>query len=327
MRRVLLAAAVLALVPSTAAAKFHFRSLGVATRAAVTDGERYAVFPTKHALVLVDAGSAKLKLKRLPLRKCPLAGGDPYWYVVGAGRIGVGCAYQFFLRGFSGGKMVKPPYIQRPGGYFDAVDDGSEGDEVRTHAVGTQWLEADVSTMDGSDFRRFLNWHTGQSRSDSTRADENANLDDPALFQPLCAPLQRVALPSFEAPSGFYAYSYDGHFGVTLRYGGPAVGSNPRHQLAIQACGQPEPTVVSNCEPSCLYVQYGSGMLSWSEGPRVFGGTGRLVLRVARTGREYRWKSVDDGGLSFAIAHTRRWVFLQSCRHENCRVVAASIPR
>ena len=292
MRRVALAAAVLALVPGTATAKFHFRSLGVATRWAVSDGVRYAVFPTKRHLVLVDAGSTKLKVKRLPLRTCPVAGGDPFYYVVGGGRIAVGCAYELFLRGFSGGKMVKPPYIERPGGYFDAVDNGSEGDEVHTERVGTQWLEADVSTMDGSDSHRFLNWHTGESRSDSTSAGENANLDDPALFRPLCAPLQRVVLPTFEAPSGFYRYYYDGHFGVTLRYGGPGT-QVPRHQLTIQGCGQSQPTVVSNCEASCIYVQYGAGLLSWADRPPDMGS---LHLRVARTGREYRWPEKPDGG-------------------------------
>jgi hypothetical protein len=304
MRRFALALAALALIPSAADAKFHFRSLGVATRWAESDGVRYAVFPTKHALVLVDAGSTKLKIKRLPLRNCPLAGGPPYYYVVGGGQIAVGCAYELFLRGFSGGKMVHPPYIDRPGGYFDAVENGSEGDEVRTLAAGKQWLEADVSTEDGSDFRRFLNWHTGESMSDSTSPSETANLDDPALFRPLCAPLQRVALPTFEAPSGFYEYAYDGHFGVTLRYGGPG-NQIPRHQLTIQACGQAEPAVVSNCGSGCIYVQYGAGLLSWSEGI-----PGQLHLRVARTGRDYHWTAVDDQGPSAAIAHTRRWVFL-----------------
>jgi hypothetical protein len=138
MRRFALALAALALIPSAADAKFHFRSLGVATRWAESDGVRYAVFPTKHALVLVDAGSTKLKIKRLPLRNCPLAGGPPYYYVVGGGQIAVGCAYELFLRGFSGGKMVHPPYIDRPGGYFDAVENGSEGDEA--HARSRQAL-------------------------------------------------------------------------------------------------------------------------------------------------------------------------------------------
>ena len=92
MRRLALAVAVLALVPSAADASFRFRSLGLSTRWSVSDGVRYAVFPTRSALALVDAGSTKLKVTRLPLRTCPLAGGPPYYYVVGGGRIEVGCA-------------------------------------------------------------------------------------------------------------------------------------------------------------------------------------------------------------------------------------------
>src|SRR5689334_3621549 len=315
MRRLVLALAALALVPGIADAKLHYRSLGLSTHWATSDGVRYAVFPTKNALVLVDAGSTKLQVKRLPLRTCPLAGGPPYYYVVGGGRIAVGCAYELFLRGFSGRQMVKPPYIERPGGYFDSQVEGYEGDQVRTEAAGKRWLEADVATEDASDFRRFLDWHTGESRSDSADAGSAPNLDDPALFTPLCAPLERMPVQAYEAPSGFYEYAYDAHFGVTLR-AGPARGLNPTHELTIQACGQPEPQVLSGCANDCIYVQYGAGLLSWYDG--------ELHLRAARTGMAY---PIDEAHLGSAIAHTRRWLFVHRCDARLCRVLAARISR
>jgi hypothetical protein len=162
--------------------------------------------------------------------------------------------------------------------------------------------------------------------SDSTDPSENANLDDPQLFRPLCAPLQRVLQAPSDYPGNFYEYTYDGRFGVTLRYGGPENGLNPRHQLTIQACGQPQPTVVSNCPAACLYPQYGAGLLSWSDG-LPGSSASRLHLRVASTGREYRWIWSDANGFSPAIAHTRRWLFLQDCKKQRCRVVASLVPK
>ena len=53
---------------------------------------------------------------------------------------------------------------------------------------------------------------------------------------------------------------------------------------------------------------------------------GGLQLRVATTGKEYRWSWKENGGFGAPIAHTRRWVFLNRCRNQLCRVLAAKLP-
>jgi hypothetical protein len=288
---------------------------------------RFATFPLKRSEVVIDTRGGKLVTRRVPLLRC--SGGDLPWdYLVGGARIVGQCSSELVVQKIAGGAYDPSPYVQRPGGFFDYFPNGSEGDETHATLVGSTWIEATVA-LESNIVMRYLDYRTGETRQGPTSPDQVADVSDPGLVRTLCSPITRAAGPFSSDP--LLPLYFDGKRALKVQPGGPnPFGDYFGQQVAIQACGQPAPRVLANCNGGCRDVQYGRGVATWTSLPSRAGGF--LYAYAVRGNHLFRWpfsRFSKDGFPIVRIWHAGRRLFVTTChggRYQRCPVWTAQLP-
>ena len=199
----------------------------------VSDGARYVVvFTGPQLLRVIDAsrGDAAFDV-RIP----PQCASDtfPILVTAGGGRALVFC----FISGPSEPPALRPFLLEIatrswhdvPG--YDALLAASSFADL--DLLGSRWVEGTVSGGP----HVWLDLRTGARRTDPGTWRQALDLDSPGLLRPLCAPLRRELPLSATDLRAFEPYTYAPPYGVLY--------SEVLHTIAIQRCGDPQPTVLA----------------------------------------------------------------------------------
>jgi len=107
------------------------------------------------------------------------------------------------------------------------------------------------------------------------------DLDAAALWQPICAPLERTLSEEDEDERRFLPYSYSPPLGLDQRV-------FDYRPLRVDTCGRERPLRLSACERACAAVHLGAGAIAWRE-------HGRIRLYRGATRGSSRWRASRFG--------------------------------
>jgi hypothetical protein len=263
----------------------------------LADGDRYASWVHDGVVRVLDEQTGTTASFPLPA-ECRVPG------AIGDGHVATVCGKEFRLLDLATGAWTTVPSTDASTGLFNADSVGVDGlgkawiavtVEVGYHApTGPAWIERATGKVVGDD--------PGDLR-------EQADLDAPALWAPLCAPLKRRKNPDYDAFEQ-YGSPYTGPTVVGTRAIDVAKGA-----LVLRRCGSSKTRVITRSrdwESGWL----GGARVSWvdQDGLRALDGDkrgrGRVRTFDALTGRVRSWPVPGKINPNLRVVHTRRHLFL-----------------
>jgi hypothetical protein len=146
-----------------------------------------------------------------------------------------------------------------------AYDDFGYEDAYTAQAIGPDWIQVLVRSLDGDDVAYWD--RTARTFAPELKApDEYPNLDTPGLAQRLCKPLSRTRMPGDHADDIeplYEPYFYERPYGVGIEDSIDKNSAPVSERITLQRCGSATKTVVARCNPTCFSVGYSAGVVTW----------------------------------------------------------------
>jgi hypothetical protein len=291
-----LAATAAAGAAAAGASALHPIRIATATGNVVSDGARFAAYPTSATAVqVIDTKRGRVRTITLPAG-CSLVGtGDAY--------VLAGCAAQSPPLVFSARTGHAAPLAGWEGVQERSVQTGAQ---VSAQAIGSDWLQllASTTTIPST---WYLNWHTGQLRDEPISVRQTTDLNASPLVRTLCSPLRRMRRDLQDQAGQYWPFLYQRPWGVaTTGQGTYAQHCGERQRLRLQ------------CPAGCPSLQLGGTAVSWATPSEA------SLLRLGRT-RRYSVR-IPQSNVS-AAAHTRCDLFASSATDRTPAPPAVAIYR
>ncbi len=255
--------AAIALVPlgaasASAAAKAPLRFVDRASGPAVTDGARYAAYVDDQSTdtVVIDTKARTKRRYETPRDSC--GGAMRYLVQIADGRVTwTGCSEVASLDLATGAETG----ASKVGGEMLGESDYVTG-------VGSEWVQLGFSGYHFSGVG-YVNRRSGATIDTfwgPGLADLYPDLDEAALYTPLCVPLRRRATVNddpYESLPHWLPYQYRPPYGLSSDRR-PLIG-----RLLLDRCGSTKSVAVGRCSPDCGSVQLGRRAVVWTRGRSV----------------------------------------------------------
>jgi hypothetical protein len=272
----------------TASSTVPLKPLGMSATPLVTDGNRWAAFePVAGTTRLIDARSGRAADRADPagctggliavgsvelLYNCQPPGcastlgqglSQPYGPCYN--QAGFYLTYRYVIEEIHSGARHDMPGVDR-------MPPDANGAELTLNAIGKQWAGGALAGYHAYGLV-YLNWHTGQNRTENGAADSPAraveNLDAPGLLRPLCPPLRRVVTgPDIANSPPIWPLSYAPPFAITL--------NEQTGNLQLNRCGSARTRKLRGS--SVQLPQLGGSVISWV----AFTTAGATIIHTAR---------------------------------------------
>jgi hypothetical protein len=264
----------------------------------LADGDRYVAWLRHGVVRVLDEQTRTTTAIPLPA-ECRPPG------ALGAGALVTICGRDVRVLDIATQNWVTVPATETLTGLFFA-------DSVDVTAIGSVWIELFVEVgYHAPAFPAWVERATGRViGEDPGNLRQYANLDAPALWTTLCAPLRRRLDPDYDEEAA-YGSPY---IGPTVA-GNRALEYTDADTLVVRRCGSTRRTVMSRSR-GWGPAFFAAGRATWIDGQDVRTldgdprGRGRVRTYDAVTGRRGSWPVPGAVNPNTWVVHTRRHIFI-----------------